>query len=863
MRTLFGWFLNLKLRNKLMVAGLSISLVPLAIIGYLLNQQASQNIVKNHYELLTGINASRSNRIIEWYEGHKVNLSFIANQEKTAKDIFTLETAFMGEKLFRDTTGENARQAATATNSKPKVKTYGYLYREAIKEYKDFVKTLGYKNVFLIAEDGDIVAATEFGNDFGTNIVNGPYSDTELGETFKRALSIPKGEFVVSNVSYYEVQNGIVQFAATPIYHEGKLVGVFVGAFSMDQLNQILSETEGLGDTGYSYIVGIDNLLMLSEPRFATETMTLKQKVDTPSVKFAAQGKEGAHIINDYRGIEVISAYKSLDIHGMMDDDKFVIVSERATEEMFAPVKVMTRVARITVGITAGVVLIVALMLSLAISRPITRVAELVRNVAFNRDLTVKIPAETKEEIGQMAGEMNNLLVLLNGAFEEFSEAAVVVDQQASDVAMRASANVERAQAQSQRALTMQVTVGEMGETAGEVSDFSNEQRNVAVEAGKAVEGLVQTMMSIAESTVEQRTEAQIASERVEEMGETGSQVVASAQKQGEAVVEATGSVERIAKQVEEMTKVAKRSTEQGQEVLMAAKEGAESVQATVEGMRAIAESSEQISEITDVITKIAEQTNLLALNAAIEAARAGAQGKGFAVVADEVGKLAQRSSEAAREITQLIKDSTERVEAGTKLTDQSQLALTRITEGGQINMEAIEEISRTTEQLALGTEDVDRVMEELNRLTESIAALAGQQGERRNQATSALSVLTKKASDIAEMVQKAEKTAEGVAEQMGGIGKRSEEMQALTFVQTERSRELVQTSAVAADAAQETVEAATTVMGITEELQALSVTLTEQVGQFKLSKDTEPEAENSSKKSDYTGEATATGTGA
>jgi methyl-accepting chemotaxis protein len=127
------------------------------------------------------------------------------------------------------------------------------------------------------------------------------------------------------------------------------------------------------------------------------------------------------------------------------------------------------------------------------------------------------------------------------------------------------------------------------------------------------------------------------------------------------------------------MTRAANRATEQGRTVLQAAEEGRETINATVTGMQAIKESSSQISDIIGVITDIAEQTNLLALNAAIEAARAGVHGKGFAVVADEVGKLAQRSSEAAKEITQLIKDSTNKVEEGTRLTDRSQEALRKI----------------------------------------------------------------------------------------------------------------------------------------------------------------------------------------
>jgi len=427
------------------------------------------------------------------------------------------------------------------------------------------------------------------------------------------------------------------------------------------------------------------------------------------------------------------------------------------------------------------------------------------------------------------------MMKALRDSFALVEDAAKHVNTQSAEVARRATANRDRAEDEEKQMGVILETVAQMGETAGQVQSASAGQADTANNAFGRVTQLTDGMKAVDQSSAEQIQEASVATERVAAMGETGAKVTATAQAQSKQVIQMTEAMRTIAKSVEEVAQAANRATEQGRTVLEAATEGQQTVDATVGGMQAIKESSEQIGDIISVITDIAEQTNLLALNAAIEAARAGVHGKGFAVVADEVGKLAQRSSEAAKEITQLIKDSTNKVEEGTRLTDRSQEALRKIAQGGEINMLAIEEIGRSAGMLAENSRQVNTLVEDLNKLAQEIAGMAGQQGERRQAAQAALTALVQKANAISEQVAKAADEANAVGGEMRGIVGQSDDVRKMTELQAERSGRLKEITTASAQRAKQTASGAGEVMGITLEMQRLAANLTRQVSQFRI----------------------------
>ncbi len=140
--------------------------------------------------------------------------------------------------------------------------------------------------------------------------------------------------------------------------------------------------------------------------------------------------------------------------------------------------------------------------------------------------------------------------------------------------------------------------------------------------------------------------------------------------------------------------------------------------------MTGITQSSGKIAEIVSVIDGIAFQTNILALNAAVEAARAGEQGKGFAVVAGEVRSLAQRSSQAAKEIKGLIDDSVVRVREGSERVQDAGRIMGEIVQSVQGVTAIMNEISSASREQADGISQINAAVTDMDHVVQQNAAL-------------------------------------------------------------------------------------------------------------------------------------------
>ncbi|WP_307831063.1 methyl-accepting chemotaxis protein [Nucisporomicrobium flavum] len=165
----------------------------------------------------------------------------------------------------------------------------------------------------------------------------------------------------------------------------------------------------------------------------------------------------------------------------------------------------------------------------------------------------------------------------------------------------------------------------------------------------------------------------------------------AKTREMSRSINELTGSIDEIVVSAQQASRLAGETQQNAQE-------GYEELRKSIEAIDLIEKSSDQIAAIVNVIGEIASQTNLLAFNASIEAARAGEHGVGFSVVAGEVRKLAERSSDAAREITTLIHESAQRVGQGSAVSHRAQDAFGQILRSVASTTESIKRIADSTQ---------------------------------------------------------------------------------------------------------------------------------------------------------------------
>lgn len=195
------------------------------------------------------------------------------------------------------------------------------------------------------------------------------------------------------------------------------------------------------------------------------------------------------------------------------------------------------------------------------------------------------------------------------------------------------------------------------------------------------------------------------------------------ATEQASSIEELTASLEEISSQTRQNAQNANEANRIAEDAKANAIQGNSQMAGMLKAMDEINESSGSISKIIKVIDEIAFQTNILALNAAVEAARAGQHGKGFAVVAEEVRNLAARSANAAKETTAMIEGSIKKVEGGTRIANDTALALNQIVDGVAKVANLVNDIAVASNEQAAGITQINQGINQVSEVVQNNSA--------------------------------------------------------------------------------------------------------------------------------------------
>ena len=513
-----------------------------------------------------------------------------------------------------------------------------------------YIEEYGYYDLFLVHPEGRIFYTVAEEADLGTNILNGAYADSSLGDATRQALA--SGDFGFGDYRPYAPSGDApAAFIAQPLMHAGEAELVVALQLSLEDINGIMQERTGMGETGETYLVGPDNL-MRSDSYLDPENHSVAASfarpetgsVETEAARSALNGETDAQVITDYNGNQVLSSYTPVGVY----DRTWALMAEIDRTEVRQPVRNLVISVIVAAVVISILVAVVALLVALSIARPMIRGMAFAQSVASG-DLTADLDVNQQDEVGRLAENLRNMK-------EKLKEVVGTVQTASNNVASGSQ---------------------EMSSSAEEMSQGATEQASSTEEVSSSMEEMDSNIQQNADNAQETEKMARKAAE--------------DAERGGTAVGQTVDAMRNIAEKITIIDEIARNTN------LLA-------LNAAIEAARA-GEHGKGFAVVASEVRKLAERSQ----KAAGEISELSTSTVG---VAEEAGQLLEALVPDIQRTAELVQEISAASAEQRSGSQQVNKALAQLDQVVQQNASQAEEMSSMAEELSGQAEQLQSTME-------------------------------------------------------------------------------------------------------------------------------------------------------